>query len=240
MFKGWGALGTAPLSIWDQIGEAIEEAHKRTLGAALDRFAEMKARRDESAFSIALIALSAKIARADGIVTANEVEAFRKFFAYPATEDSKVRMIFDLAKQDVAGFDHYVGQVAKIFDDDPIVLEDVIDCLLYVALADGQAHPREMAMLEQASEAFKLKPGAWRRLKAAHLGQDHDDPYIILGLDHDADDAALRAKYRDLMRENHPDALIARGVPASLIKIAENRTAAINAAYEKILAERAR
>lgn len=228
------------MGIWDRIGEAIEIAHKRTLGTALDAFVAMKARRDEAAFSIALIALSAKIARADGFVTDNEVAAFRKFFAFPETEASKVRMIFDLAKQDVAGFDHYVRQVAKIFDDDPVVLEDVIDCLLYVALADGQAHPRELAMLESAAEALKLKPGAWRRLKAAHLGQDQDDPYVILGIGHDADAAALREKYRELMRENHPDALIARGVPPSLVKIAENRTAAINAAYEKILAERAR
>lgn len=228
------------MGIWDRIGEAIEEAHKRTLGAALDRFVEMKARRDESAFSIALIALSAKIARADGVVTENEVAAFRKFFNYPASEESKVRMIFDLAKQDVAGFEHYVSRVARIFEDEPVVLEDVIDCLLYVALADGKAHPREMALLEKASETFRLKPGAWRRLKAAHLGQDADDPYLILGLDHGSDDEALRARYRDLMRENHPDALIARGVPATLVKIAENRTAAINGAYEKILAERGR
>ncbi len=228
------------MGIWDRIGEAIEIAHKRTLGTALDAFVAMKARRDEAAFSIALIALSAKIARADGFVTDNEVAAFRKFFAFPESEESKVRMIFDLAKQDVAGFDHYVRQVAKIFDDDPVVLEDVIDCLLYVALADGQAHPRELAMLESAAEALKLNPGAWRRLKAAHLGQDQDDPYVILGIGHDADTAALREKYRELMRENHPDALIARGVPPSLVKIAENRTAAINAAYERILAERAR
>jgi len=228
------------LSIWDRIGDAIEVAHKRTLGSALDAFVEIKTRRDESAFSIALIALAAKIARADGFVTDAEVSAFRSFFAFPQSEESKVKMVFDLAKQDVAGFDHYVRQVARIFDDDPVVLEDVIDCLLYVALADGQAHPQEMEMIEGAAETFRLKPGAWRRLKAAHLGQDRDDPYVILDLDHDADDASLREKYRALMRENHPDALISRGVPPSLVKIAENRTAAINAAYEKILAERAR
>lgn len=226
------------MTIWTRIGEAIEEAHKRTLGAALDAFVAMKARRDEAAFSIALIALSAKIARADGFVTDSEVAAFRKFFDFPEKEAPKVRMVFDLAKQDVAGFDHYVRQVAKIFDDDPVVLEDVIDCLLYVALADGQAHPREMEMIENAAETFGLKPGAWRRLKAAHLGFDLDDPFLILGLDPDAGDAAVRARYRELMRENHPDALIARGVPPSLVKIAENRTAAINAAHDKILAAR--
>jgi DnaJ like chaperone protein len=226
------------VTLWDNITNAIERAHKRTFGAALDAFVQMKTRRDETAFSIALIALSAKIARADGVVTDDEVAAFRKFFAYPPEEDTKVRMVFDLAKQDIAGFEHYVGQVARIFDDDPIVLEDVIDCLLYVALADGQAHPREMDLVEQAAAKFGLKPATWRRLKAAHLGQDREDPYLILGLDADADDAALRARYRELMRENHPDALIARGVPPVLVKIAENRTATINTAYDRILAER--
>lgn len=228
------------MAIWERIGEAVEEARRKTLGALFDALGRMKERRDEAAFSIALIALSAKIARADGRVTDDEVAAFRKFFAFPAKEESKVRMIFDLAKQDVAGFDHYVGRVAQIFADEPIILEDVIDCLLYVALADGLAHPREMEMLERAAATFRLQPGAWRRLKAAHAGADEEDPYLVLGVGHDADDAAVREKYRALMRENHPDALIARGVPPALVKIAGNRTAAINGAYEKILVERRR
>lgn len=150
------------------------------------------------------------MAKADGFVTDDEIRAFQEFFKFDADDAAKVRMVFDLAKQDVTGFDHYADQVARIFADEPIVLEDVIDCLLYIALADGQAHPREMEMLEQAAVRMQLKPGAWRRLKAAHLGQDHDDPYLILGVDHAADDSAVRARYRDLMRENHPDALIAR------------------------------
>ncbi len=228
------------LSFWERIGAWLEEARKRTLGAALDTLSAMKARRDEAVFSIALIALSAKIARADGVVTDDEVAAFKRFFAFPESEAEKVRMIFDLAKQDVAGFDHYARQVARIFADEPVILEDVIDCLLYVALADGQAHPREMEMLESAVRIFGIKAAAWRRIKAAHLGFEAEDPYLILGLEPGADAAAVRDRYRALMRENHPDALIARGVPAELVRIAENRTAAINAAHEKILAEIAR
>lgn len=227
-----------PATLWDRLADAIEEARRRTLGAFLDGLARAKARRDEGAFSIALIALSAKMAKADGVVTDDEIAAFRKFFQFPAGEASKVRMIYDLAKQDVAGFDHYAAQVARLYDDERAILEDVLDCLYYVALADGVSHPREERMLDQTAEIFGLAADARRRIRAAHLGHAADDPWLILGIEPGADEAGVKARYRALMRDNHPDALIARGVPAQLVRIAENRTAAINAAYEKILAER--
>lgn len=221
----------------DRLSDAIDLAHRKTLGAALDALASMKARRDEETFSIALIALSAKIAKADGAATDAEFAAFRKFFDFPDSEATKVRMIYDLAKQDVAGFAHYVGQVGKLFDDDRAILEDVIDCLLYVALADGAAHPQELSLIEAAAVTFGIAPACWRRLKAAHFGVEKDDPYAVLGLEPGAAPEAAQVRYRELMRQNHPDALIARGVPASLVKIAAGRAAAINAAYEAILAE---
>lgn len=224
----------------DRLSEALDLAHRTTLGAALDALAAMKARRDQETFSIALIALSAKIAKADGAASDAEFAAFRKFFDFPDSEATKVRMIYDLAKQDVAGFSHYVGQIGKLFDDDQAILEDVIDCLLYVALADGAAHPQELSLIEAAAVTFGIAPACWRRLKAAHFGVEKDDPYAVLGLEHGADAASLQARYRELMRQNHPDALIARGVPASLVKIADGRAAAINAAYEAILAENRR
>ena len=221
----------------DRLSDAIDLARRKTFGAALEGLASMKARRDEETFSIALIALSAKIAKADGAATDAEFAAFRKFFEFPDSEASKVRMIYDLAKQDVAGFSHYVGQVRKLFDDDRAILEDVIDCLLHVALADGAAHPQEISLIEAASETFGIERASWRRLRAAHLGVDADDPYAVLGLEPGATAAAAQERYRALMRQNHPDALVARGVPAALVKIADGRAAAINAAYEAILAE---
>ena len=228
------------MGLFDRLEDFLASVKRNTLGALLDALAAQKQRRNEETFSVALIALSAKMAKADGVVTDDEIRAFQEFFKAEAADAAKVRMIFDLAKQDVAGFDHYVKQVARLYAEQPVVLEDVIDCLLYVALADGTAHPREMEMLESTASIFGLKPGVWRRLKAAHLGLESDDPYLILGAPHEADEAEIRTRYRDLMRENHPDALTARGVPANLVKIAESRTAAINAAYEKILAERGR
>ena len=114
------------MTFWDRIETAIADASKRTLGALLDAMASQKQRRNEAAFSIALIALSAKMARADGVVTDDEIDAFRSYFHFPAAEADKVRMVYQLAQQDVAGFREYLTRVAKIFEDSPPVLEDVL------------------------------------------------------------------------------------------------------------------
>lgn len=224
------------MSWWKILQEVIEEARKRTLGAVLEALAAQKARRDEAAFSIALIALSAKMAKADGVVTDDEIAAFRSFFSFPDSEADKVRMIYMLAQQDVAGFDSYIAQVARIYQDAPHVLEDVLDCLLRVAGADGVEHPGERALLDRAAAAFGVAPAAYRRLRAVHLGLEEDDPYAILGVEPGVAPETLKAAYRLLVRAHHPDALMGRGVPASLVRIGEARMAAINAAYERVLA----
>lgn len=228
---------TRPMSFWDKIEAGIAEAKRRTLGALLDALAAQKQRRNEAAFSIALIALSAKMAKADGVVTDDEIDAFRSYFHFPESEADKVRMVYQLAQQDVAGFREYLTRVAKIFEDAPEVLEDVLDCLFHVAVADGVAHPRELELLEEAGAVFGLSKPAFHRLRAAHFGLGADDPYLILGIEPGISLDAVKTAYRALSRAHHPDALMARGVPADLVRIAEGRMAAINAAYEQILTD---
>lgn len=225
------------MSLWDRIRAILAEASERTLGGVMEAVERRRKARDAAVFSIALIALSAKMAKADGAVTDDEVAAFSTFFAYPQEEADKVRMLWDLAQQDTAGFGAYAGQIGRLFEGEPGVLEDVLDCLFYVALADGVAHPEEMRLLEVATERFGLSSAAWRRVRAAHVGAEKDDPYLILGVEPGADEAAIKAAYRRLARDNHPDALIARGVPEDLVSIAEHRMAAINAAYERTKSE---
>lgn len=223
------------MSLWERIEALLADAKKRTLGVLLEAIATQKQRRNEAAFSIALIALSAKMAKADGVVTDDEIAAFRDFFKFPDEEADKVRMVFDLAQQDVAGFDEYLLRVVKIFEDSPEVLEDVLDCLFYVAVADGVAHPREFELLERAALAFDISKASFHRLKAAHFGLGDDDPHLVLGVEPGASVEEVKAAHRRLVRDHHPDALTARGVPIDLVRIAEGRMAAINAAYEQIL-----
>lgn len=225
------------MSIWTEIRRLAGGA-KKPFAALFDAIAERRAQRDAALFSIALIALSAKMAKADGIVTDDEVRAFGDFFGAAEEDMPKVRALYGLAQEDVAGFDHYARRVARIYANEPGVLEDVLDCLFHVAGADGVAHPAELELLKQAADIFGVKEGCWRRIRAAHFGVDDDDCYAILGVEPEASDEEVSAARRKLAREHHPDALASRGVPPEALKIAEGRMAAVNAAYERIMAQR--
>ncbi len=189
-------------------------------------------------FTIAVIALAGKMARADGVVSDVELEAFQRTFRVPPQEEDNVRRIFNLARQDVAGYEAYAGQIARLFVDNPAVLEDILDGLFEIAKADGVLHPGESQFLERVAEIFGFAPNEFRRIRASHFAPELTDPYVILGVSYVARDDELKQTYRRLVRENHPDSLMARGVPPEFIKLANDKLAAINAAYEKIQAER--
>src|ERR1700761_7560376 len=189
-------------------------------------------------FTIAVIALSAKMAKADGVVTEAEREALGRVFRVPPQEAANVRRIFDLARQDVAGYESYAGQIARLFVGNPGLLEDVLDGLFEIAKADGVLHPAESAFLERVADIFGFAPSEFRRIRATHFAPELTDPYVIMGLSYVAGEDEIRQTYRRLVRENHPDSLIARGVPAEFVKLSTDKLAAINTAYEKIQSER--
>ena len=147
----------------------------------------------------------------------------------PPQEEANVRRIFNLARQDVAGYEAYAGQIARLFMDNPAMLEDILDGLFEIAKADGVLHPGESAFLERVAEIFGFAPNEFRRIRASHFAPELTDPYVILGLSYVADEEEIRQTYRRLVRENHPDSLIARGVPEEFVKLANDKLAAINA-----------
>jgi DnaJ like chaperone protein len=189
-------------------------------------------------FTIAVIALSAKMAKADGMVSDAERQAFARVFRVPPQEEANVARIFNLARQDVAGYEAYARQIAGLFVGNPAILEDVLDGLFEIAKADGVLHPAEAAFLERVAEIFGFAPNEFRRIRASHFAPDLSDPYVILGVSYVADENEIKQTYRRLVRENHPDSLMARGVPQEFEKLANDKLAAINGAYEAIQKER--
>jgi DnaJ like chaperone protein len=185
------------------------------------------------AFTIGMIALGAKMAKADGVVTDNEVQAFSQVFHVPEKDKAAVERVFNLAKQDVAGFETYAGQVAKLFGTKSHVLESVLDGLFHIAKADNVIHPNEMAYLENVAGIFGFKGAGWQRIRARHVALK-DDPYEVLGVAHDAKMSEVKRHYKSLVKELHPDKQIAAGVPEEMVRLATERLARINAAYAEI------
>lgn len=186
------------------------------------------------AFTMGVIALSAKMAKADGQVTRSEVDAFRRMFHVPPSEAKNVGRIFDLARKDVSGYDAYAKQIARLFRDQPAVLEDLLDGLFHIAMADAIFHPAEEEFLRNVADIFGFAEHEYERIKASHMGPDAADPYVILGVDHDASEDEIKRTYRMLVKENHPDAMMARGVPEEFIDLANEKLATINVAYDRI------
>ena len=221
------------MSIWTRIADAISAF---TAGESLsDVFDRLRSPPERSiAFTIAVIALNAKMAKADGLVTRDEVTAFREVFTIAPEDEPHAAKVFNLARQDVTGYEVYAQRIARMFRDDPEALNDLMEGLFHIAMADGDYHPAEDAFLQEVGTIFGLTETCFRRLRAQYVPDAHPDPHDVLGVDPGAPIEEARQAWRALVRETHPDRMMARGVPEEAIKMAEHRLIAINRAWEEI------
>ena len=223
------------MSIWARIAETLA-----SIGESVGAFLQSIVSRDPTppeksvAFTIGMIGLGAKMAKADGVVTEDEIRAFKQVFHIPDGELATVARVFNLAKQDVAGYETYARQIAKLFDARADVLEDVLDGLFHIAKADNAFHPGEHGFLRRVADIFGFSEADFVRIRARHVDVP-DDPFLILGLPRDAAPDAVRKRYRELVREHHPDRHIAAGVPEEMVELATERLQKINEAYERIM-----
>ena len=218
-----GAVRNAVEGLWSALG--------------LDSLSQPRPVRQRVAFTIAFVALAAKLSKADGVSVAVESEAFDHTFHVPDEERENVHRLFDLARQDVAGFESYAETIGGFLKEDPDLLNDVFECLFHVACADGVLHRAEEAFLRTVAQKFGLDDPAFETIRSYHV-RDPESPYHVLGLSPDATDDELKARHRQLVVENHPDKLAVRGVPPEFVCLATRKLAVINAAYDKVKAQR--
>jgi DnaJ like chaperone protein len=192
--------------------------------------------RDSVTFTIAMIALAAKLAKSDGRVKRSEIHAFREIFTIEPEQEEAVGRVFDLCRQDVAGYRDYARQIVRLFGRGAPILEDIMDALFHIAVSDGGYHPEEDDYLEAVAAIFELDARCFARLRARYA-PEHWDPWSVLGIEYSADPKAVRAQYRALVRQNHPDVLTANGLPEEMRELANRRLADINRAYTELTKE---
>lgn len=226
------------MSLWTRIADALSALRNgEGLSEVFDRLRTPPER--SAAFAIAVIALGAKMAKADGQVTRNEVTAFREVFHIPAEEEANAARVFNMARTDIAGYEQYARRIARMFADQAETLSDLLEGLFYIAVADGRYHDDEDRFLWRVAEIFGFDERRFSRMRAQFVPDAKPDPYEVLGVDSETPLDEIRSAWRRTVRDSHPDRMIARGVPEEAVKLAEKRLVAANRAWEEISAERA-
>ncbi len=194
----------------------------------------------EQVFSLSVVTLAAKLAKADGPVNRAEIDAFKRYFRIPPENARNVGRLFDQARDTPANYLPHAERLGEMFADNQSLLEDVLAALFAVARSDGEANATEMSFLAATSRAFGLSGAAWERAKSGTArGPSRDtDPYAMLGVPPHSTNEAVREAWKQLMRENHPDSLASRGVPPEFIASASEKVARINAAWDRVKRER--
>jgi DnaJ like chaperone protein len=241
-FLTGGPLGAV---VGAALGHAADTGAGRIGPGAAD-LAALLGNRD-TLFAISVVVLSAKLAKADGPVRREEIDAFKAMFRIPPENLREVGQMFDRAREDSEGWEPFAERLGEAFADNRAMLEDVLAALFYIARADGPITRGELPVLQGVHLRFGLDSAAWERAKGASASggssrveqqQKTDDAYAILGLTPAATDEQVRLAWRKLMRENHPDGLAARGVPPEFVERATRKVAEINAAWDRIKRQR--
>jgi DnaJ like chaperone protein len=229
------AGATAGLLLGGPLGALLGAAAGGSLGIALKGLARPADR--PVAFTIAAIALAAKMAGADGQATMAEFRTFQRLFRVEPQEAANMQRFYDQAKTSTAGFEAYAAQAARLLGPGSPLLEDLLEALWLIAATDG-FHPAELAYLDEVAGHLGIEPAEAAAIRARHIVAPEADPWNVLGVTPGADPAALKRAYHALVKQYHPDRHLAEGMPAEFIRVAEARMAAINAAYAALAPSR--
>jgi DnaJ like chaperone protein len=188
----------------------------------------------QEVFALSLIILSAKLSKADGHVSKEELIAVKDKLQIPDSEIDQVAKIFNKAKDESTGYEPYAKQIAEIFRDNINVLEEVINILFYIAEADGNVSNDEETMIANIAYIFGLSQKQYQSIKESRKTSDKLNPYIVLESQPTDDLKTIRKNYIKLSKEHHPDLLISKGVPVEVINESKNKMRSINAAWDQV------
>ena len=211
--------------------------------------------RVQTAFFAATFAVMGRIAKADGRVSADEIQiagALMDRMGLDAEHRRVAQALFREGKKPGFPLDDALDQLRRECRGRRDLLRLFLALEVDAALADGEVQPAERAVLRRIGERLgfgRLEAEAVEAMVRAErhfreqigtpgrrpeAGLALADAYALLGVDPTADDAEVTRAYRRLMSQNHPDKLVSKGLPEEMIRLATEKTQEIKAAYERV------
>ena len=232
----WGSLigGMIGLSLGGPFGMLLGSLIGSKISRAKSRGGFGTFAQPQQIFALSLIVLSAKLSKADGQISKEELIAVKDKLKIPENEIDQVGKIFNKAKEESSGYEPYAQQIAQIYKGNINVLEEVINILFYIAEADGNVSDAELEMIEHIAQLFGLTEIQFNSIKESRKSSDKLNPYIVLESHPDDTIEMIRKRYLKLSKEHHPDLLMSKGVPQEVIDESKAKMRAINSAWNQV------
>ena len=232
----WGSLigGFVGFSFAGPIGALIGSMIGGKISSRRSSVYQQSFVNNQKIFAISLIILTAKLAKADGHVSKEELIAIKQKLKVPDNEIDQVGEIFNKAKNDSLGYEPYAQQIAQIYQNNRQILDEVINILFYIAESDGVLADSELAIIKNIAKIFGITESQFEGIKESRKDSDKLNPYVVLGCTPNDDFATIRKKYLKLSKEHHPDILTSKGLPTELIDESKKKMRAINSAFDRI------
>ena len=232
----WGSLigGMIGLSLGGPIGMLLGSILGGKISRARARGGFRDIGQSQRIFALSLIILSAKLSKADGQVSREELIAVKDKLKIPENELDEVGKVFNKAKQESAGYEPYAQQIAQFYKGNLNVLEEVINVLFYIAESDGHVSDEEEKMIENIAYIFGLTQAQYLSIKESRKSSDKQNPYMVLESSPNDDLQTIRKRYLKLSKEHHPDLLLSKGVPNEVIEESKKTMRSINSAWDQI------
>ncbi len=228
--------------------DRVRNSEKKILSKESGNYVDLDTNLKEKIFATGVIALAAKIAKADGKVSVDEIKKFKEIFEYRLEDEKTISLIFNEAKKSSDGYESYAKQLVETFPNNPLILYEVVNALFAISFVDGYLHKNEERIIKDISKIFGISSSTYYSIKASYTTDNNiknsesldelSKAYAVLGLSSDVTDKGLDKAYKILIKDYHPDRLVGYGLPRDFIDLANNRLAKINASYDYIKSNR--
>lgn len=221
------------------VGNQFDQSSTTGQGTASRRLNQRE--RSNMIFFTTTFSMLAKFAQADGAVSKSEINVIDNFVRNELQLDERARklaiQIFDEAKRNNDSFEDFARQFYNHFRQERSLLISMLDLLVRVAVADNQFHAKERKYIKRTKEIFNISDSQYESILARYDQSDlgsMDKYYKILEVSPDAKMSEIKQKYKQKVKDFHPDNVIGKGLPEEYKEFAEQKFKEIKDAFEKI------